>query len=66
MNEQEFDEFERMLNDIKEMPEAAEMTAWEEGFMSDQYGRVEKYGSGVRISDKQMAIIRRIHERLPL
>ena len=66
MTEEEFDDLERMLNDIKEMPEAAQMSDWEQYFMDDQYKRVEQYGRGTRMSDKQIGIIRRIHERLPL
>lgn len=45
-------------------PEMKQLSDWEKGFIKDQLERHEKYGAGIRLSVKQWAAIRRVHEKV--
>lgn len=45
-------------------PEMASLSDWERSFIKDQLERHEKYGSGIRISPKQWAVINRVYEKI--
>lgn len=58
-------ELRRVTNILLEAQENAEpLTDWECDFVADMLERVEQYGRGTRISEKQMEIIDRIDDKL--
>ena len=40
------------------------MNSWEQGFVSDQASRYDKYGSEIYVSPKQWAILRKLVEKV--
>lgn len=67
MNEEENDEMVFKLNAFTEFGDQCdELTDWERNFMEDQIKRYEQYGERTRFSDKQMAVIDRVYEKLPI
>lgn len=54
------------INGVKESADdpGSEVTEWEFNFMVDQEERYQQYGDGMRISDKQWAIIDRIYDKV--
>lgn len=54
------------INGVKEAMDKpdTDVTEWEQGFISDQAERYEQYGTGMRISDKQWAIIDRVYDKV--
>ena len=67
MNEEEADQIELYLNAWNEFKDTAEdITDWERSFMADQVKRYEEYGARTRFSDKQMDVIERVYEKLPI
>lgn len=59
-------EQESFLSDLIERCHAGwdKLNDWEKNFITDQEKRYEQYGSGVRFSDKQMEILRKIDDVL--
>jgi hypothetical protein len=41
-----------------------DVTEWERKFVEDQKARYEEYGDKIRFSEKQMAILNRIDEKV--
>lgn len=44
--------------------EMGALSDWERGFIKDQLDRHAKYGSGIRLSTKQWAMIRKVYEKV--
>jgi hypothetical protein len=67
VNEEENDDVLVKLNAYTEFgDDCDELTDWERGFMDDQIKRYEEYKERTRFSDKQMNIINRVYEKLPI
>lgn len=64
MDEQDFDKLELILNGAKEHESV--LSDWERGFIQDTMERLEKFGTRIRVSDKQWAVLDRIYGKLPL
>ena len=45
-------------------PETKQLNDWERGFFTDQWDRYEKYGEGIFMSPKQIAILRKMYEKV--
>lgn len=43
--------------------DAADLTAWEEGFLADMIDRRERYGDRITISERQEEVLERIAEK---
>lgn len=64
ISEEYADRLELILNGAQEYE--GELTDWERGFIQDTVERYEKYGTNIRVSDKQWVILERIWGKLPL
>jgi hypothetical protein len=66
VNEEELDDVEVKLRAYQEFGPEANLTDWERGFADDQLRRYELYGPRARFSEKQLAAIDRIYNKLPV
>ena len=48
------------LGDLLALATSLPLSEWEQQFVSDQKERFEKYGERIRVSEKQMATLRKI------
>lgn len=62
LTEAESEKLADMLGAIE--AEMGALSDWERGFMKDQLNRHAQYGSGIRLSTKQWAMIRRVYEKV--
>ena len=46
--------------------DSAELTEWEEGFIAGMVKRRERYGDSITVTEKQWAVLDRIHDKSPL
>jgi hypothetical protein len=58
------DDFDRVREILKDAESSTRLSDWEQNFLDDLRDRVLRYGDATRMSDKQMAVIDRIEQRL--
>lgn len=64
MSEPLGDDYERVCEILKDAESSTRFSDWEQSFLDDLRDRVLRYGDATRVSDRQMAVIDRIEQRL--